>query len=184
VATSLALSLLDPDLDPIPDYVEPLEAWRVWRVGMLQGRVVLKSLFIGTVWEPGVPLSASCTQRHRSRLRPWRIEPSDHAPPEMGCRCGIYGVQSVVAARSYLERPDLLCRGERVIGRVALWGTVVEGQLGWRASRAYPIELFVPAPAVVRSGLRRRAYVDEILRALEDYRVPVDVVEPNVLAAL
>jgi hypothetical protein len=71
-----------------------------------------------------------------------------------------------------------------VIGRVALWGTVVEGQLGWRASRAYPIELFVPAPAVVRSGFRRRAYVDEILRALEEYRVPVDVVEPSVLAAL
>jgi hypothetical protein len=182
MTTSLAHS--DLDIGPIPDFVEPLEAWRVWRVGMLQGRVVLKSLFTGTVWEPAIPLSAACTQRHRPRWRPWRLEPSEHAPPDMSCRCGIYGVQSVVAARSYLERPDLLCRGERVIGRVALWGTVVEGQLGWRASRAYPIELFVPAPAVVRSGFRRRAYVDEILRALEEYRVPVDVVEPSVLAAL
>jgi hypothetical protein len=182
VTTALALS--DLDTGPIPDYVEPLEAWRVWRVGMLQGRVVLKSLFTGTVWEPAVPLAAACRQRHRSRLRPWRLERSEHAPPDMGCVCGIYGVQSLVAARSYLERPDLLCRGERVIGRVALWGTVVEGQLGWRASRAYPIELFVPAPAVLRSGFRRRAYMDEILRALEEYRVPVDAVESNVLAAL
>jgi hypothetical protein len=182
VTTALALS--DLDTGPIPDFVEPLEAWRVWRVGMLQGRVVLKSLYVGAVWEPAIPLAATCSQRHRPRLRPWRLEPSGHAPPEMDCRCGIYGVQSVIAARSYLERPDLLCRGERVIGRVALWGDVVEGELGWRASRAYPIELFVPAPAVVRSGLRRRAHMDEILRALEEYRVPVDVVEPSVLAAL
>jgi hypothetical protein len=182
VTTALAFS--DLDTGPIPDFVEPLQAWRVWRVGMLQGRVVLKSLYVGAVWEPAIPLAATCSQRHRPRLRPWRLEPSDHAPPEMGCRCGIYGVQSVIAARSYLERPDLLCRGERVIGRVALWGDVVEGELGWRASRAYPIELFVPAPAVVRSGLRRRAHMDEILRALEEYRVPVDVVEPSVLAAL
>lgn len=179
-----ALAVSDLDTGPIPDLVEPLEAWRVWRVGMLQGRVVLKSLFVGAVWEPAIPLAATCSQRHRPRLRPWRLEPSGHAPPEMSCRCGIYGVQSVIAARSYLERPDLLCRGERVIGRVALWGNVVEGELGWRASRAYPIELFVPAPAVVRSGLRRRAYMDEILQSLEEYMVPVDVVEPNVLAAL
>jgi hypothetical protein len=182
VTTALALS--DLDTGPVPDFVEPLEAWRVWRVGMLQGRVVLKSLYVGAVWEPAIPLAATCSQRQRPRLRPWRLEPSGHAPPDMGCRCGIYGVQSVIAARSYLERPDLLCRGERVIGRVALWGEVVEGELGWRASRAYPIELFVPAPAVVRSGLRRRAHVDEILQSLEEYRVPVDVVEPNVLAAL
>jgi hypothetical protein len=182
VTTALALS--DLETDPIPDFVEPLEAWRVWRVGMLHGRVVLKSLYVGAVWEPAIPLAATCSQRHRPRLRPWRLEPSGHAPPQMDCHCGIYGVQSVIAARSYLERPDLLCRGERVIGRVALWGDVVEGELGWRASRAYPIELFVPAPAVVRSGLRRRAHMDEILRALEEYRVPVDVVEPSVLAAL
>ncbi len=31
-----------------------------------------------------------------------------------------------------------------VIGRVANWGKVVEGTLGWRAELAYPLELFVP----------------------------------------
>ncbi len=40
----------------IPDFIEPFEAWRVWRVGRWQGRIVLKSLFSGTVWEPTVPL--------------------------------------------------------------------------------------------------------------------------------
>jgi hypothetical protein len=177
-----SLAYVEIDTEPIPDYIEPVEAWRVWRVGMRQGCVVLQSLFTGTVWEPAVPLVASCSKRHRSRWRPWRTERNAHEAPHLDCSCGIYGVRSVAVARSYLERPDLLCRGERVIGRVALWGDVVEGQFGCRASRAYPMELFVPAPAVLRSGFRRRAYVDEILLALEEYRVPVDIVAPAELA--
>jgi hypothetical protein len=173
------------DLDPglAPDYAEPVEAWRVWRVGMRDGRAVLRSLFAGAVWEPVVPFVASCSGGHRSRWAPWRNKPNDHAAPELECRCGIYGVQSVAAARSYLERPPLLCRDDRVIGRVALWGNVVEGPSGWRASHAYPIELFFPAAVVAGSGLHRRAYVEEIVWALEAYNVPVDVVAPSALTA-
>jgi hypothetical protein len=177
----MSLALVDLGAVPIPDYVEPVEAWRVWRVTMRERRVVLQSLFAGAVWEPGVPLVASCTGGHRSRWTPWR-KPNDHPAPELDCRCGIYGVKSVAAARSYLETPPLLCRDDRVIGRVALWGDVVEGPLGWRASRAYPVDLFVPAPVVAGSGFRRRAYVDEILSALEAYLVPVDLVAPSALA--
>jgi hypothetical protein len=178
-----SLSAASAESFQAPDYIEAVEAWRVWRVGMRDGRVVLKSVFSGSVWEPAVPLTAVCTKRHRPRWRPWRLEPNDHPAPDLDCRCGIYGVQSAAAARSYLESQPLLGREERVIGRVALWGTVVEGQLGWRASHAYPIELFVPTPAVVWSGLRRRAYVDEILFALQAYRVPVDLVTAGEFAA-
>ena len=178
----MSLALVDLDAHPIPDYVEPVDAWRVWRVVMRERRVVLQSLFAGSVWEPGVPLVASCGAGHRSRWTPWRKKATDHPAPELDCRCGIYGVKSVAAARSYLETPPLLCRDDRVIGRVALWGDVVEGPLGWRAAYAYPAELFVPAPVVAGSGLRRRAYVDEILSALEEYRVPVDLVAPSALA--
>jgi len=177
----VSLALSDLDADSIPDFAEPVEAWRVWRVAVRQGRVLLTSLFAEAVWEPAVPLAAACTQAHRSLWRPWQVRPSDHYAPDLDCRCGIYGVRSVSAARPYLDRPPLLFRDERVIGRVALWGTVVEGQLGWRASYAYPVELFVPAPAVVQSGLRRRAHADEIRGALEEYRVPVDLVAPTAL---
>jgi hypothetical protein len=176
----MSLVLADPATDPIPDFVEPIEAWRVWRVAMREGRVVLQSLFLGAVWEPAAPLVAFCNGGHRSRWPPWRKKPNEHPAPELDCRCGIYGVQSVAAARSYLETPPLLCRDDRVIGRVALWGTVVEGPFGWRASHAYPLELFIPAP-IVLGGLRRRAYVEEILVALEAYRVPVDLVRPSAL---
>lgn len=175
------LALAEPDAGPIPDYIEPVEAWRVWRVSMRRGRVVLLSLFAGAVWEPAVPLVAACSGGHRSRWAPWRKRPNDHAVPDLDCRCGIYGVRSVAAARSYLETPPLLCRDDRVIGRVALWGDVVEGPSGWRASHAYPIELFLPSPAAGRSGLRHRAYVDEIVLELEAYEVPVGLVAPGAL---
>jgi hypothetical protein len=36
---------------------------------------------------------------------------------------------------------------------------------------------------VAHPGLRRRAYVDEILFGLEVYRVPVDVVAPSALTS-
>jgi hypothetical protein len=75
----------------------------------------------------------------------------------------------------------LLCRDDRVIGRVALWGDVVEGPFGWRASHAYPVELFVPVPLLAGIGLRRRAYIDDTLLALEAYRVPVELVAPSAL---
>jgi hypothetical protein len=174
---------LDLDTGPAPDYAETLEAWRVWRVGMRQGRVVLQSLFAGAVWEPCIPFVASCSGGDRSRWAPWRRKPNAHTAPELECNCGIYGVRSVAAARSYLEKPPLLCRDDRVIGRVALWGDVVEGPLGWRASHGYPIELFVPASVVAQTAVRRRGYVDEIMLALEAYGVPVDLVAPSALTA-
>ena len=179
--TAMSLALAELDAGPIPDFIEPVEAWRVWRVSMSQSRVVLQSLYAGVSWEPAVPLVASCTGGHRSRWAPWRERPNDHPAPELDCRCGIYGLRSVAAARSYLETPPLLCRDDRVIGRVALWGDVVEGPSGWRASHAYPIDLFLPSSAEGRSGLRQRAYVDEILFALEAYEVPVDLVAPSAL---
>lgn len=150
---------------------------------MRQGRVVLQSLFAGAVWEPGAPFVASCTGGHRSRWAFWRTKPNVHTAPELDCRCGIYGVRSVAAARSYLEKPPLLSRDDRVIGRVALWGDVVEGPLGWRASHAYPIELFVPASVAAQTGHRRRGYLDETMLALEAYGVPVDLVVPSALTA-
>jgi hypothetical protein len=179
----VSFALSDVGLEPIPDLVEPIEAWRVWRVAVCQGRVVLTSVFTSVIWEPAVPLAASCSVGHRSLSRPWRVELNDHPAPDLDCRCGIYGVPSAAGARPYLERPPVLCRDERVIGRVALWGDVVEGQSGWRASHAYPVELFVPLPPVVQKGLRRRAYAEEIRIALEEYRVPVDLVATSALAA-
>jgi hypothetical protein len=170
-----ALALSEPRLPAAPDFIEPVEAWRVWRVCMRESRIVLQSLNADTVWEPAVALSASCAASQRSRRRPWRVETPGHESPDFGCTCGIYGVRSAAVARWYLERRALFYNAERVVGRVALWGDVVESESGWRAQRAYPLELFVPAVTAPRGGFRRSADVDEIVLALSAYRVPVEV---------
>ena len=166
-----------------PDFIEPVEAWRVWRVCMHDYRIVLQSLNADTVWEPGIALAATCAAKQRSRRRPWRVEPPGHWAPEVDCTCGIYGVRSPAVARWYLDRRPLFYNAERVVGRVALWGDVVESESGWRAQRAYPIDLYVPAATTLRGGLRRSAYVDEIVLALSAYRVPVEVLAIGEVAA-
>jgi hypothetical protein len=170
-------------MDTVPDYVEPLEAWRVWRVGMHDGRLALFSAYAHAPWEPGVPLSATCAKPHRSVRRPWRMEASDHHAPDLGCSCGIYGVRSLAAARWFLESHAFASRADHVIGRVALWGDVVVSQWGWRASVAYPLELFVPAATPLGHWRRSRLELDETLDALETYRVPVDVLQPDAVLA-
>jgi hypothetical protein len=178
----MSLTLAEIDEGRTPDFVEPVEAWRVWRVGMCEGRVVLKSLFSSTVWEPNTPLAAVCRSVRRSRWLPWRSRAHDHAAPALGCRCGIYGVQSVSAARQYIDCAPFPYRDDRVIGRVALWGDVVEGTLGWRATFAYPVELYLRDPTGEMLGLRGRARVEQVMSALEAYRVPVDLVAPSAIA--
>ena len=58
----------------------------------------------------------------------------------------------------------------QAIGRVALWGDVVEGARGWRASRAYPAELWLPQLDIDGHGI---ADVSTIALDLADYGVPV-----------
>jgi hypothetical protein len=158
----------------IPDYVGPIEAWRVWRVVLRNGEIVLESVFARTTWEPGVALAASCATGRRSPWRPWRLQPNDHLAPELDCTCGVYGLAEEAAAREYLDADRFVSRGNRVLGRVALWGEVVVCENGWRASRAYPVELLVPVPVAEGGRLRRRGYLDEIALGLEAYGVPVD----------
>lgn len=176
MATSLALA--QPDASTVPDFVEPVEAWRVWRVCRREGRVALQSAFADAPWEPGIPLSAACVKRHRSLWRPWRMETARHEAPDVDCTCGIYGVRSLAAARWYFESQGALgAATDRVIGRVALWGDVVVSEGGWRASFAYPLEILVPLPRLLRRDRwpRTRWALDDVVLELEQYGVPVDV---------
>jgi hypothetical protein len=81
----------------------------------------------------------------------------------------------------------------RVIGCVSLWGTVVECTRGWRAERAYPASLAVPAPrpqARKRHLLRPRRKASEslpaahIADALGEYGVPTELVACETLGDL
>jgi hypothetical protein len=118
-----------------------------------------------------------------------------HAAPDQGCRCGIYAAPTAAQAAASVTHPtrpgdDIV---HHVIGRVTLWGTVVECERGWRAERAYPASLAVPAPCRGRQKRRmlpRRQQrspsrpAAEIAAALREYGVPVELVACETLGEL
>jgi hypothetical protein len=138
----------------------------------------LSSVIYPTLWPPRREVRASCRHRRLSLLRPWRRPPPDHGAPEERCRCGIYGAGDSEMAAAYLK--DTIVYAEpvrwpllhRVVGRVLLWGSLVECERGWRASRAYPERLFVP---LADENGEIACDAGEIARELRVYGVPVEL---------
>ena len=155
-----------------PDYIEPLEAWRVWKVVRVDGAYRLGSVVHGTVWPAGDELRAECL-----RVRLFRRRRRRHDAPNVDCECGVYAAG--------LTQLDLYVaeglRGplSRVVGRVALWGTVVECERGFRASHAYPARIYVPHDA----GAAWRTSWEDVALGLCAYRVPVEPLEAPVAEA-
>ncbi|MBV8258982.1 MAG: hypothetical protein JO073_14315 [Actinobacteria bacterium] len=151
-----------------PDYAEPLEAWRTWRVVSGPDGPRLSSLFFEEVWKPNAAVEARCNRR--SWLDRFGRFRQAHAAPGEHCECGVYGAR-IEQAAAYLWHPRIAPRRAHlhVLGRVRLWGDVVECERGYRAALAYPAELIVPALPGGRSG--------EIADGLGRYGVPVRLVE-------
>jgi hypothetical protein len=101
--------------------IEPIEAWRAWRLIRVRERLRLVSPIAGLYpWPAGRPAAASCA-----------IPGRRHRPAKKDCRCGLYAVSS---------REQLLgqMRGLSVVGTVSIWGRVIEHAAGYRAEFAYP----------------------------------------------
>jgi hypothetical protein len=126
------------DVTGVPDLPNPILGWRTWRVGRrAQRRADLIAPLAGLTWPARQPMIAACG--------------TAHAPPGDRCRCGLYAVTD----------PGTLEWGpsdHEVLGVVALWGQVLEGTRGWRASHGYPrFVLTGPAvPGEQRAALARR----------------------------
>ena len=150
-----------------PDFVEPLEAWRVWKVIRRDGMYSLGSVVQRTVWPAGEALVAECLAGGRlSRLL--RRRKARHGAPDVGCQCGIYAAGLEIVGSYAADAP--FSSVSRVLGQVALWGTVVECARGYRASHAYPARIYVPADA----GEAWRIGWDEVALGLCRYGVPVE----------
>jgi hypothetical protein len=151
-----------------PDFIEPLDAWRVWRVKRTDGSYGLESLVQAVRWPAGAPLEAKCLRPppifRRSRRQ--RI----HTAPHEDCECGIYaaGFDDVT---EYLAEASW--RVTCVIGRVALWGTVIECERGFRAATAYPMCLYVPLDV----GRAWRVEWEDVASDLLRYGVTVEALE-------
>jgi hypothetical protein len=150
-----------------PDFSEPFEAWRAWRVVEQNGVLQLLSMVQRTLWPVGEPLTAECLHG-RSWLRRRLSRGWDHEVPATRCQCGIYGA-TLERSGVYLNSTPKAGVG-RVFGRVSLWGVVIECQHGFRASTAYPALIYVTSDAHNYS----EDGWSEIAFGLQRYRVPIE----------
>jgi hypothetical protein len=122
-----------------PDYPEALIGWRVWCVVETRDGLRLGSVIQDEIWPVGTELVARC----RADRDPCNglLLGGSHAAPARDCNCGIHAAREPAAVLSYLRGRDEPGTVGRVLGRVLLWGAVVEHEGGWRAERAYPLDL-------------------------------------------
>jgi hypothetical protein len=114
--------------------------WRAWRVAETRLGLRLCSVIYDEVWEPGRALQATC---HGGG--------APHAAPAATCSCGIHALRGRAEAARYLVGRNDPLIVDRVLGLVALWGVVFEGERGWRGRFAYPERLWVARSDVARS---------------------------------
>lgn len=143
-----------------PDYLGHVTGWRAWTLDASGGEARLASVVHGGTWPVGEPLVAEC-----------RRAPTWHPAPSRHCECGIYAARAVHDAAYHVELPS---RRDQImpIGLVAAWGDVVEGELGWRASRATAQHLYLPLRKP--SDLAR---LQDVVWDLTAYGVPVEILD-------
>jgi hypothetical protein len=107
-----------------PDLIEPVVAFRSWRV--VDG--ALRSVYLPFFWTER-EVSATCMGFEAPDENAPRTAPPGHRAPDRGCTCGVY---------AYYEPdknfPTVDYRG--VIGIVSLWGAIELHEDGMRAEHA------------------------------------------------
>jgi hypothetical protein len=174
--------------DVAPDYAEPVLGWRLWLVVADGGYLWLESLLYATRWSPHRQLEARCIPHRRCYFcSPRELEAfATHPAPDADCECGIYAAASPATLAPYIDStyPGRTAL-ERVLGRVRLWGKVIECERGWRAEHAYPERLYVPGRP---GGEREEHDALEIVAGLRDYGVRISALcwrtTPEIIASM
>ena len=116
---------------------EPIYAWRSWRVGIDpwgRPRLLPAGLTsIGSELSPWTPGKAG-------RAIHWDDgNPTfNHDAPATYCNCGYWAFKSA----RYLHLHSSYHNQGYILGRVAMWGNIVEGTLGYRGEFVYPDHLW------------------------------------------
>lgn len=151
--------MLRARLEPEPTRLaEPILAWRTWTLaGSRRGRPLLLPIAgPGSPWHPREPARASCRQRraHEGRV------------PGVGCRCGLHATREVEPLRR--------AREPAVLGRVALWGRVIEHERGYRAEYGYPQRLRLVCPLCLwRWGVATPNACEVVVRGRDGRMTPL-----------
>lgn len=138
---------------------EPLLGWRVWRVCReIDGKTSAHDLAIELLAaeQLGEPSPVSRVFRYRLRslteLSFWpeqrafeaacHADRHDQRAPMAGCECGVWAFrtrqQAFETAVSYSAGATAVA-----LGRVRLWGRVVEYEHGWRAQYGAPVDVTI-----------------------------------------
>lgn len=145
----MRLPVSDKSFGEAPDYIEPLTAYRAWKL------VNNRLLSLNNVpWLPKQAMVAECTKRH------------EHTPPLVDCTCGIYAGKNL----EHLHDIGYAQRGH-LHGEVSMWGMVMDCSLGYRAQYAYP-KYFVIQP---RTLLGRLCEAETCLRLLSEFDIDIYV---------
>lgn len=123
-----------------------VRGWRVWTVVETGGVLRLGSPLYSEVWQPGVPAVATCRRDEDPFARP--VDAHELCSPL--CGCGFHAVRDPVDAFSYLRGRDERDTIGRILGEATLWGRVVAGHAGWRATHAYPARLYTADAALAQ----------------------------------
>lgn len=135
----------------VHDQGDPVVAWRYWQVS--PGRLLRSVTQKWVEWPPDRPLQARCLE-------------VNHPAPDPDCNCGVYGTADLGALKEHglCLFPDV----GLVLGRVALWGTVVGDEGGFRGQLAHPVGLSLVVDTVAGADL------DAVTEGLSRYGVPVE----------
>jgi hypothetical protein len=177
--------MLDTAPAPSPVMTEAVEGWRAWALAASRDLAEVRLLPIGTSgrpWPLREPARATCGRRRHNRV------------PDPACTCGLHAATSLNALRH--------ARDPAVLGRVALWGRVIEHGRGFRGELGYPQRLGLAcqlcfwqwggsASSPCVSVLRRRngrllPLCDDHLELCRRYGYPIDAIvdAPSVERAL
>lgn len=137
-------------------YLEPIRGWRAWQV--VDGR--LYSTVFGTLWPERARLEARCGLGGRSSPGGLR---GVHEAPFRGCDCGIYALKSQAAA---LHLAQISQAALVAVGRVSLWGRIVETEHGYRGQYAYIYDLSLLGGSDVEAHELRSRYAVDVERLL------------------
>ena len=123
----------------VPDQIAVEYGWRAWGIRRREtdaGMTLLESVSHNAAfWQPRIPMEAVCNRGCGD-------------VPGNNCRCGLYSAKDLDHLHTmphYYNYDPQDCF--KVIGKVALWGKVIEGSQGWRAQFGYPSELYLPFEA-------------------------------------
>jgi len=153
-------------LSSVPDRITPVVGWRAWKIvpsTKSAPEPELWSIHVDEHWQPGQPVVAQCDIPKR-RHAPLSCTCPPEPAPATNCRCGIYATRELRHLAKYVGDAELSYPEILIVGRVALWGRVVEYEDGWRGQYGYPQALYVPR--TVRANA-------EALQLLDSFDVPV-----------